>query len=81
MVSAPDQRWGEIPAAIIVLKPNQQLNEEQLMSFLNSRIAKFKMPRLVKFVDGPLPKTGTGKMLKRQLREDFWRGKATRVQG
>ena len=81
VVSAPDQRWGEIPAAIIVLKPNQQLNEEQLMSFLNSRIAKFKMPRLVKFVDGPLPKTGTGKMLKRQLREDFWRGKATRVQG
>jgi acyl-CoA synthetase (AMP-forming)/AMP-acid ligase II len=81
VVSAPDQRWGEIPAAIIVLKPDQQLNEEQLMSFLNSRIAKFKMPRLVKFVDGPLPKTGTGKMLKRQLREDFWRGKATRVQG
>ncbi len=51
------------------------------MSFLKPRIAKFKMPRLVKFVDGPLPKTGTGKMLKRQLREDFWRGKATRVQG
>ena len=81
VVSAPDQRWGEIPVAIIVLKPDQQLNEEQLMSFLKSRIAKFKMPRLVKFVDGPLPKTGTGKMLKRQLREDFWRGKATRVQG
>ncbi len=81
VVSAPDQRWGEIPAAIIVLKPDQQLNEEQLMSFLTSRIAKFKMPRLVRFVDGPLPKTGTGKMLKRQLREDFWRGKTTRVQG
>ena len=81
VVSAPDQRWGEIPAAIIVLKPDQQLNEEQLMSFLTSRIAKFKMPRLVRFVDGPLPKTGTGKMLKRQLREDFWQGKTTRVQG
>ena len=46
-----------------------------------SRIAKFKMPRLIKFVEGPLPKTGTGKMLKRQLREDFWQGKTTRVQG
>ena len=81
VVSAPDQRWGEIPAAIIVLKAGQQLNTEQLMLFLTQRIAKFKMPRLVKFVDGPLPKTGTGKMLKRQLREEFWKGKATRVQG
>jgi acyl-CoA synthetase (AMP-forming)/AMP-acid ligase II len=81
VVSAPDQRWGEIPVAIIVIKPGQELNEEQLMSFLKARIANFKMPRLVRFVEGPLPKTGTGKMLKRQLREDFWRGKATRVQG
>jgi acyl-CoA synthetase (AMP-forming)/AMP-acid ligase II len=81
VVSAPHAQWGEIPVAIIVLKPGQQLDEEQLLSFLKTRIAKFKMPRLVKFVEGPLPKTGTGKMLKRQLREDFWSGKAARVQG
>src|SRR5439155_22569123 len=56
VVSAPDQRWGEIPVAIVVVKPNQQLNCEQLMSFLMPRIAKFKMPRLIKFVEGPLPK-------------------------
>jgi fatty-acyl-CoA synthase len=81
VVSAPDEQWGEIPVAIIVLKPNQQLSCDELMSFLKPRIAKFKMPRLVKFVEGPLPKTGTGKMLKRELREAFWGGKATRVQG
>jgi fatty-acyl-CoA synthase len=81
VVSAPDQQWGEIPVAIIVIKQNHQLNEEELISFLKPRIAKFKMPRLVKFVEGPLPKTGTGKMLKRELREKFWSGKATRVQG
>jgi fatty-acyl-CoA synthase len=81
VVSAPDEKWGEIPVAIIVVKPHQQLNEEQLMSFLKLRIAKFKMPRLVQFVEGPLPKTGTGKMLKRQLRENFWSGKTSRVQG
>ena len=81
VVSAPDPQWGEIPAAIIVLKPGQQLTEEQLLSFLKARIAKFKVPRLIKFVEGPLPKTGTGKMLKRELREVFWSGKATRVQG
>jgi fatty-acyl-CoA synthase len=81
VVSAPDPQWGEIPVAIVVLKPGQQLNEEQLLVSLRPRIAKYKMPRVVKFVEGPLPKTGTGKMLKRQLREAFWSGKATRVQG
>jgi len=81
VVSAPDPQWGEIPVAIIVVKPGQQLSREELMSFLETRIAKFKMPRLVRFVEGPLPKTGTGKMLKRQLREDFWSGKATRGPG
>ena len=73
--------WGEIPVAIVVLKPGQQLNQEELLLSLKPRIAKYKMPRLVQFVEGPLPKTGTGKMLKRQLREAFWSGKATRVQG
>jgi fatty-acyl-CoA synthase len=81
VVSAPDPQWGEIPVAIIVLKPAQELSEEQLLLSLKPRIAKYKMPRLVKFVEGPLPKTGTGKMLKRQLREAFWAGKSTRVQG
>ena len=81
VVSAPDPQWGEIPVAIVVLKPGQQLNEEQLLVSLRPRIAKYKMPRVVKFVEGPLPKTGTGKMLKGQLREAFWSGKATRVQG
>jgi fatty-acyl-CoA synthase len=81
VVSAPDPQWGEIPVAIIVLKPGQQLSEEQLLVSLKPRIAKYKMPRLVQFVEGPLPKTGTGKMLKRQLREAFWSGKASRVQG
>jgi fatty-acyl-CoA synthase len=81
VVSAPDPQWGEIPVAIVVLKPGQQLNQEELLLSLHPRIAKFKMPRMVRFVDGPLPKTGTGKMLKRELRETFWRGKTTRVQG
>src|SRR6266403_2074056 len=81
VVSAPDPQWGEIPVAIVVLKPGVLLSEEQLLVSLMPRIAKYKMPRLVKVVEGPLPKTGTGKMLKRELREAFWSGKATRVQG
>ena len=81
VVAAPDPTWGEIPAAIVVLKPDRQLSSEELSVFLQGRLAKFKLPRLVQFVPGPLPKTGTGKILKRELREAFWQGKERRVQG
>ena len=81
VVSKPDERWGEVPAAFVVLKPGQQLEERQLLDFLRPRLAKFKLPQAVLFVEGPLPKTGTGKILKRDLRETFWSGKARRVQG
>jgi acyl-CoA synthetase (AMP-forming)/AMP-acid ligase II len=81
VVPAPDGKWGEVPAAIVVLKPQQELTTEQLLRFLQTRLAKFKIPQVVQFVEGPLPKTGTGKILKRELREGFWAGKERRVQG
>jgi len=81
VVSAPDVQWGEVPAAIVVIKPGQQLGEPQLCEYLQGRIAKFKMPRRFVFSEGPLPKTGTGKIIKRELRETFWSGKERRVQG
>lgn len=81
VVAAPDPKWGEVPAAIVVLKPGQQLNCETLLAFLGARVAKFKLPRIVQFANDPLPKTGTGKILKRELREIFWAGKERRVQG
>jgi acyl-CoA synthetase (AMP-forming)/AMP-acid ligase II len=81
VVSKPDEKWGEVPAAFVVLKPGQQLDEPQLLDFLRPRLAKFKLPQAVQFVEGPLPKTGTGKILKRELRETFWSGKPRRVQG
>jgi len=81
VVSCPDPRWGEVPAAFIVLKPGRQLGETEMFDFLQDRLAKFKWPRRFEFTEDPLPKTGTGKILKRQLRETFWQGKAARVQG
>ncbi len=81
VVSAPDPHWGEVPAAYVVVKPGQQLAERELCEFLQGRIAKFKMPRRFVFGEEPLPKTGTGKILKRELREAFWRDKDIRVQG
>lgn len=81
VVAAPDGKWGEVPAAVLSLKPGQKLTCEELLEFLDGHLAKFKLPRMVEFVEGPLPKTGTGKILKRQLRETFWAGKEKRVQG
>ena len=81
VVAAPDTKWGEIPAAFVVLKPGQTLTRDQLCEFLEQRIAKFKIPRVFEFLETPLPKTGTGKIVKRQLREMFWTGRAKRVQG
>jgi fatty-acyl-CoA synthase len=81
VVAAPDERWGEIPVAFVVVKPGQKLSQEELCAFLQERIAKFKLPRAVEFVEGALPKTGTGKIVKRELREKFWAGKDRRVQG
>jgi acyl-CoA synthetase (AMP-forming)/AMP-acid ligase II len=65
----------------VVLKPGCKLDETELSEFLQARLAKFKMPRRLHFSSEPLPKTGTGKILKRQLRESFWAGKESRIQG
>ncbi len=81
VVAAPDDKWGEIPVAIVVLKPGEQMTDEELTQHLEARLARFKLPRLIEFAKDPLPKTGTGKILKRELREEFWKGKAKRVQG
>jgi len=81
VVAAPDEKWGEIPVAIVVCKPGEKLTSEELTKFLEQRIAKFKLPRRIEFSEAPLPKTGTGKIVKRKLREEFWKGKEKRVQG
>jgi fatty-acyl-CoA synthase len=81
VVAAPDDRWGEVPAAIIVCKPGMTLTSEELSTFLEGKLARYKMPRMVEFRDAALPKTGTGKIRKVDLREQFWAGKEKRVQG
>jgi fatty-acyl-CoA synthase len=79
VIAAPDPKWGEIPAAVVVVKPGCHLGDEEMAAFLCERIARFKMPRMFEFTEDPLPKTGTGKIFKRQLREAYWGGKTVRV--
>lgn len=83
VVAAPDPKWGEVPAAIVVPKDGATLTNEDILSFLENRLSRFKLPRIIEFSDSPLPKTGTGKIRKNELRERFWAGaeNAKRVQG
>jgi fatty-acyl-CoA synthase len=80
VVAAPDDRWGEAPAALIVLKDGQELSEKELLAFLEERLSQVKWPRIIEFLDHPLPRTGTGKIRKSAIKERYWAGKEKRVQ-
>jgi fatty-acyl-CoA synthase len=68
VIPVPDPKWGEIPKALIVLKPGAEATTEELIEFCRARISHYKAPRSVEFVSS-LPKTGTGKILKKDLRK------------
>src|SRR5271165_481657 len=76
VIPVPDEKWGEVPKALIVLKPNASLREVELIDFCRTRISHYKCPRSVEFVDN-LPKTATGKILKKDLRKKYWHGQDT----
>jgi fatty-acyl-CoA synthase len=76
VVPVPDQRWGEVPKALVVLKPGQQASEAELLEFCRGRVAHYKAPRSIEFFES-LPKTGTGKILKKELRKKYWQGSKT----
>lgn len=70
VIAFPDEKWGEIPKALVVLKTGVELTEEELTKHCRERLATFKVPRLVSFVS-ELPKTGSGKLLKGELRKTY----------
>jgi fatty-acyl-CoA synthase len=76
VIPVPDEKWGEVPKALVVLKPGMSATEQELLEFCRSRIAHYKVPRSVEFLDS-LPKTSTGKILKRDLRKKYWAGQDT----
>lgn len=66
VIAVPDEKWGEIPKAIVALEPNAQATEKELVDFCRERMAAFKSPKSIAFVT-ELPKTGSGKILKTEL--------------
>jgi fatty-acyl-CoA synthase len=73
VVAVPDEKWGERPKAFVVLKRGKEATEHELIEFCKERIARFKAPDAIEFMD-ELPKTSTGKVQKFVLREKEWAG-------
>jgi fatty-acyl-CoA synthase len=70
VIGLPDKKWGEIGKACVVLKPGAEVSEEELLAYLKDNLAGYKVPKSVTFMDA-LPLSGMGKILKRELREQF----------
>ena len=76
VIPVPDEKWGEVPKALVVLKPNAAATEVELIEFCRAHLSHYKCPRSFEFV-ASLPKTGTGKILKKDLRKKYWQGRDT----
>ena len=70
VIGLPDAKWVEAVTAVIVVKAEQQLTEQEVLTHCNTHMASFKAPKRVVFVDS-LPKNPSGKLLKRQLRNAY----------
>lgn len=64
VIGLPDEKWGEIIAAVIVKKPNISVKEEDIIAFCKDEIAGFKIPKRIIWYDGNIPRTPTGKVQK-----------------
>jgi long-chain acyl-CoA synthetase len=76
---APDARWGERVQAVVVPAEGLQVTDAELIAHCRERLAGFKVPREIDLRGAPLPKSGPGKVLKRELREPYWAGQERRV--
>jgi acyl-CoA synthetase (AMP-forming)/AMP-acid ligase II len=80
VIGVPDERWGETVKAVVTLRPGAECSADELLAFCRPRLGTFERPRSVDFV-AELPRTATGKVLKRVLREPYWQGRSRRVSG
>jgi long-chain acyl-CoA synthetase len=72
VIGIPDEEWGESVKAFVVLKPGMTATEEEIITTAKANLASYQKPRSVEFIDA-LPKAVTGKILKRELRDQYWK--------
>jgi fatty-acyl-CoA synthase len=70
VIPVSEEKWGEVPKALVVLRTGLRATEQELCAFCRDRLPHYKIPKSVEFLEA-LPKTGTGKILKRELRKSF----------
>jgi acyl-CoA synthetase (AMP-forming)/AMP-acid ligase II len=70
IIAVPDPDWGQEPRAIVVIKKGENVGADEIMAYCRSRLAGFKRPRSVVFIDS-LPRNPMGKVLKKELRENY----------
>lgn len=75
VIGIPDEKWGEAVHAIIMLKDEMRASADDILKHCRTLIASYKLPRGFTFRAEPLPLSGSGKVLKRELRASFWEGK------
>jgi long-chain acyl-CoA synthetase len=78
VIGVPDERWGETPTAIVVRAPGSDVSAEDVIAFARERVAHYKCPTSVEFVDA-LPRNPSGKVLKKDLRAPYWEGRERAV--
>ena len=78
VVGVPDAHWGEAVKAVVQLRPGHTATEDELIEHCKARIARYKCPKSVEFAD-VLPRNPTGKLLRRELRERYWKDRDRRV--
>ncbi len=72
VIGVPDEKWGEAVKGIVVLKPGQHATAEEIIQFCKEHIAHYKAPKSIDFLDA-LPRTGSGKIQKKELRDPYWK--------
>jgi len=78
VVGIPDDKWGEAVAAFVALRAGQQADDAELIAFARERVATYKVPKAVHFID-EVPKSPVGKLLRRAVRDPFWKGRERRI--
>jgi fatty-acyl-CoA synthase len=78
VVGVPDQKWGEAVKGIVVLKPGQKATGQEIIQFCKERMTHYKAPKSIDFIEG-LPRTGSGKIHKKGLRDKYWEGYEKKV--
>jgi len=78
VIGVPDPKWGESVKAVVALKDGHTLDANALIEHCEAKLAGYKVPKSIDFID-ELPKSGTGKILKKVLRDEYWKGHERRV--